>query len=136
MLIMEVIRKWNDNEVLIYPPTYVHESACIGIGTKIGAFCDIGRDVTIGRMCNIQAHVTIPNGVKIGNGVFIGPNVNIFNDKYINGLLQPPEIGSFTRIGGATIVLPAVKIGNNCLIGAGSIITKDILDGEEVIGKW
>lgn len=121
--------------VVIYQPT-VCRAKSIGKDTKIGAFCDIGKDVEIGRGCNIQAHVTIPNGVKIGDGVFIAPNVNIFNDKYMNGLIEPPEIGSYTRIGGATIILPCVRIGSNCFIGAHSIITKDVPDGSTIIGKW
>jgi len=68
--------------------------------------------------------------------VFLGPGVRILNDKYINGLCQPPEIGDYSRIGGGVIILPGVKVGRNALIGAGSVITKDVPDGATVKGKW
>ena len=122
-------------EVTIYEPT-TNRAESIGEGTKIGAFCDIGSGVVIGRNCNIQCHVSIPNDVRIGNGVFIGPGVRIFNDRYMNGLIQPPEIGDKCRIGGSTRILPGVKVGVNCFIWAGSMITKDVPDGMEVKGKW
>ena len=137
MLIMEIIKIRNGEPITIYPPSYVHKSVIIGTGTKIGGFADISRDVEIGRGCNIQCHVNIPNGVKIGNGVFIGPGVRMFNDKYMNGLLQPPVIGDFCRIGGATKILPGVVIGRNAFIGADCIITKDVPEGTVVLkGKW
>lgn len=90
----------------------------------------------IGKNCNIQAHVTISNGVIIGDGCFIGPGVNILNDKYINGLIQPPKIGNYVRIGGNTTIFPGVIIFDNALIGAASVITKNVPNGEVVKGKW
>ena len=136
MLVLETLKTWKDTPVTIYPPTYVHESALIGENTKIGAFCDIGKDVEIGPGCNIQCHVNIPNGVKVGRGVFLGPGVRIANDKYVNGMVQPPQIGDYTRIGLAAKILPNLKIGPNAFIAAGTLITKDVEAGQQVKGKW
>jgi len=82
----------------VYEPT-VNRAKHIGENTRVGAFCDIGAGVEIGDGCNIQCHCSISNSVKIGNGVFLGPGVRILNDKYVNGLCQPPEIGDYSRIG-------------------------------------
>jgi maltose O-acetyltransferase len=62
--------------------------------------------------------------------------VRFFNDKYINGLLQPPIVGDMVRIGGGALILPGVKISSNAFIGAGALITKDVPEGITVIGKW
>lgn len=116
----------------IYEPSVVR-TEYIGAGTKIGAFSDIGIDVEIGCGCNIQAGVYLSNGVKVGDGVFIGPRVTVLNDLYMNGCLQPPRIGNYTRIGGGTIILPNVNIGDNVFICAGALITRDVPDGVKVL---
>jgi len=127
-------KKWKD--VLIYEPVYIHETAQIGEGTKIGAFCDIGRNVIIGRGCNIQCHVSISNGCIIGNKVFIGPKATLLNDKYPpSETLQPVVIHDEAVIGGGAIILPGVTIGERAAIGAGSVVTKDVPPHEVWIGS-
>ena len=122
--------------VTIYSPTYVHDTAEIGEGTKIGAFCDIGRNVKIGKNCNIQCHVTISNGCKIGNNVFIGPNTSLLNDKYpISKRLSPVIIEDNAVIGGGVIILPNVKIGKGAVVGAGSVVTRDVPPNTVVCGN-
>jgi len=59
--------------------------------------------------------------------------VKILNDKYMNGMTQPPRIGRFCRIGGGCIILPDVTIGDNVFIGAGIKVTKDIPDGSMIL---
>lgn len=122
--------------VVIYEPSYVHDSAKIGNGTKIGAFVDIGKDVVIGADCNIQAHVTISNGVHIGNRVFIGPNTSILNDRYpASKVLAPPIIQDDVIIGGCVAILPSIVVGEKAVIGAGSVVTKDAPAGNVVYGN-
>lgn len=82
---------------------------------------------------NIQCHVSISNGVTVGDGTFIGPGVRILNDKYMNGLLQPPKIGRFVRLGGGTLVLPGVEIGDNSFVGAGIKVTKSLSEGSMML---
>lgn len=92
-------------------------------------FSEIGKDVVIGNDTRIGAQCFIPENVIIGDNVFIGPKVCFTNDKY------PPsgkESWSFTyiedgaAIGAGSIVLPSVCIGSNSLIGAGSVVTKNV----------
>jgi len=123
-------------KVVTYKPSYIHDSAKIGKGTKIGAFVDIGKDVVIGADCNIQAHVTISNGAHIGDRVFIGPNTSILNDRYpVSKILTPPTIHDDVIIGGFVVILPNVSVGEKAVIGAGSVITKDVQKGSVVYGN-
>ena len=122
--------------VITYKPSYIHDSAKIGKGTKIGAFVDIGKNVVIGMDCNIQAHVTISNGVHIGDRVFIGPNTSILNDPYpVSKVLSPPIIQDDAIIGGLVVILPNVLIGEKAVIGAGSVVTKNVPARNVVYGN-
>ena len=122
-------------DVVIYEPTYVHETAVIGPGTRIGAFCDIGKRVVIGRDCIIQCHVSISNGCRIGDRVFIGPKATLLNDKYPPGEIKPVRVEDDVIIGGAAVILPGVTIGKKAVIGAGSIVTRDVPEGVVVRGN-
>lgn len=124
------------DKVVIYQPSYVHDSAEIGEHTKIAAFCDIGKDVKIGRGCNIQCHVNLPNGTEVGDGSFLGPKVGVANDLYMNMMIQPVKIGKHCRIGLGTLINAGVTIGDNVFIGMGGLITKDVPSGSKVVGKW
>ena len=121
--------------VTIYQPVYIHPTAKVGKGTKIGAFCDIGKDVIIGENCNIQCHAMLSNGTIIGDNVFIGPNVAILNDKYMNGNIKPAKIDNEAKIGAGSVILPGISVGKNALIGAGSVVTKDVKPGKVVYGN-
>ena len=119
----------------IYPPCNIHKSAKIGDDTKIGAFCDIGKNVVIGKNCNIQCHVTISNGCRIGNNVFIGPNTSLLNDKHIDGVLKPVVVEDHAKIGGGVTILSDVTIGRGALVGAGSVVTKNVMPNSTVWGN-
>jgi acetyltransferase-like isoleucine patch superfamily enzyme len=113
--------------IKVYQPTYIHPSAKIGAGTKIGAFCDIGKDVVIGENSNIQAHVTISNECTVGNNVFIGPNTNLLNDPYpLSGKLKPCHIKDNVIIGGGVIVLPGIIVEEGAVVGAGAVVTRNV----------
>ena len=118
-----------------YEPSYIHKTADIGNDTKIGAFCDIGKNVKIGEKCNIQAHVTISNDCKLGDRVFIGPNTSLLNDKQMDDRIQPVTVGDDAKIGGGVVVLPGIKIGVSAVIGAGSVVTKDVPPNTVVAGN-
>ena len=130
MLIIEtIITDWEETPVIIYPPSYVSDSVKIGKDTKIGAFADISKNTEIGRGNNIQHRASIPSDTKIGDGNFIGPCVEMFNDKFMNSVINAPVIGNHNRIGGGVTILPGVTIGDNCFICAGAMITKDVPAG-------
>ena len=113
--------------VVIWNYVIIGDNTVIGDKTRIGSFCDIGRDVEIGRYCNIQAHVTISNGCRIGSNVFIGPNASILNDRFpVSSRLTPPIIEDNVIVGGGAIILPNLTIGENAVVAAGSVVTKDV----------
>lgn len=115
---------------------HIDPSAKIGKGTHIGKFCIISKDVRIGKNCDIQAHVKISIGCIIGNNVFLGPGVNLLNDKYPpSGCLMPVIIEDEVIVGGGSIILPGIKLGRRCVIGAGSIVTKSVPEGEVWLGN-
>lgn len=109
----------------------------IGIGTKIGAYCDIGEP-DIGDNCKIQSHVSIPPGWKIGNNVFIGPGARFANDRLPNLSKDfKPEIGIIEDnavIGMGALILPC-KIGTGAIIGAGSVVLKDCKPNTKYVGN-
>ena len=129
----------------------------IGKNTNIWQFVVILPGAQIGENCNICSHVFIENDVKIGNNVtikngvflydgitvednvFIGPNATFCNDRYPksknkNFKLEPILIKKGASIGANATILPGVTIGENALIAAGSIVTKDVPDGTTVMG--
>ena len=108
----------------------------IGEGTRIGAYVEIGNAV-IGKNCSIQAFCYICPGTVIGDDVFMGPRVTILNDKYPPSYgkhWHPVTIKSGASIGGGTTILPGVTVGEKAIIGAGSVVTKDVPDGETWYG--
>lgn len=105
----------------------------IGSQTFIGPFVEIQKDVTIGEKCKIQSHTFICELVTIGNDCFIGHGVMFINDLFSTGgpargnkdLWKSTFIGNHVSIGSNATILP-VSICNNVVIGAGSVVTKNI----------
>lgn len=120
----------------------------IGDNTKIGTFVEIQKGVKIGRNCKISSHTFICEGVTIEDEVFIGHNVTFINDRYpraINeaGKLQgsgdwtciPTLVQEGASVGSSATILCGVTIGEGAMVGAGSVITKDIPAGSTVAGN-
>lgn len=141
---------------MIHPLSDV-QAINIGNCTRIWQYCVILKSAIIGSDCNICSHCYIENDVKIGNSVTIkngvylwdgitiedyvqiGPNVTFTNDKYPRAKqpfeLQKTIIKKNASIGAASTILGGVKIGENAMIGAGSIVTKDIPANELWVGS-
>jgi len=112
----------------------------IGDNSKVGAFVEIQKNATIGKNCKISSHTFICEGVTIEDDVFVGHNVSFINDKYpratAEGRLQteadwsvePTRVKQGASIGTSCTILSSVTIGRNAIIGAGSVVTKDIPD--------
>jgi acetyltransferase-like isoleucine patch superfamily enzyme len=111
----------------------------VGDETKIGAFVEIQKNAKVGKRCKISSHTFICEGVTIEDNVFIGHSVTFINDTFprattSNGGLQTEQDWSVERtlvkkgasIGSGTTVLSNVVIGENAIVGAGSVVTKDI----------
>jgi acetyltransferase-like isoleucine patch superfamily enzyme len=120
----------------------------IGDNTRIGAFVEIQKGATIGRNCKISSHTFICEGVTIEDEVFIGHGVTFTNDVFPRatadgGRLQEPSDWSCipTRvlrgasIGSGVTVLCGVTIGSRAMVGAGSVVTRDIPDHAVVAGN-
>lgn len=127
------------------------QSKNIGENTNIWQYCVVLPDAKIGDNCNICSHCFIENEVVIGNNVtvkngvylydgitveddvFIGPNATFCNDRYPksknkNFKLEPIIIKKGASIGANATILPGVTIGEGALVGAGTVVTKDVAD--------
>jgi len=111
----------------------------IGEQTRIGAFVEIQKGAIIGKRCKISSHTFICEGVHIQDEVFVGHNVTFINDPYPrattpNGDLQtdkdwaciPTHVERRASIGSSATVLSGVTIGESAIIGAGSVVTRDV----------
>ena len=119
----------------------------IGSGSKVGTFVEIQRGVEIGENCKISSHSFICEGVKIEDNVFIGHNVTFVNDRYPratneDGSIQTADdwklettlVKKGASIGSSVTILCGVTIGEGALVGAGSVVTKDVAPNTVVVG--
>ena len=134
------------------------EAENVGANTRIWAFSHVLPGARIGQNCNICENVFIENDVIIGDdvtikngvqiwdgitiedGVFIGPNVTFSNDKFpvsknSNYLQLRTVVETRASIGANSTILPGIRIGSNSLVGAGSVVTKDVPSGQVVVGN-
>jgi acetyltransferase-like isoleucine patch superfamily enzyme len=115
-------------------------NAQIGSNTNICAQCFIENNVKIGNNVTIKSGVYLWDGIEIEDNVFIGPNVTFTNDKYPRSK-QYPEVFLKTKIqkgasiGAGSVILGGVTIGENAMVGAGSLVTKDIPGGQLWMGN-
>jgi acetyltransferase-like isoleucine patch superfamily enzyme len=119
----------------------------IGDRTRIGAFVEIQKGAVIGFDCKISSHTFICEGVTIEDRVFVGHHVVFINDRYpratnANGELQSEQdwavqetlVKSGASIGSGSVILCNIKIGENAIIGAGSVVTRDVPANAIVVG--
>jgi len=120
----------------------------IGDETKIGTFVEIQKNAKIGKRCKISSHTFICEGVTIEDEVFVGHNVTFINDLYprataVGGRLQteadwecqPTVIKRGASIGSSVTLLCGITVGENAIIGAGSVVTKDVPANAIVAGN-
>jgi UDP-2-acetamido-3-amino-2,3-dideoxy-glucuronate N-acetyltransferase len=125
-------------DVAIYH--FVNLYGCeIGDGSKIGSFVEIQKGASVGRNCKVSSHTFICEGVTIEDEVFIGHGVNFINDNYprataADGALQtedhwqvlPSVVKRGASIGTGATILGGVEIGERAIVGAGSVVTKNV----------
>lgn len=111
----------------------------IGRNTKIDSYVYMEEDVVVGENCKIRPFVFIPTGVIIEDDVFIGPNVSFTNDKYPRAKgewkLLVTRVKKGASIGANCVILPGITLGENALVGAGSVVTKDVPNNAVVAGN-
>ena len=118
----------------------------IGNDVKLGTFVEIQKGATIGNRCKISSHTFICEGVTLEDEVFIGHNVTFTNDRYpratAGGKLQteadwaciPTLVKRGASIGSGAVLLCGITIGENALVGAGSVVTRDVPPDSIVTG--
>lgn len=120
----------------------------VGDETKVGAFVEIQKNASVGRRCKISSHTFICEGVSIEDNVFIGHSVTFINDSYprataADGNLQTEADWKVERtvikkgasVGSGSTILSRVTIGENAIVGAGSVVTKDVPPNSIVAGN-
>jgi acetyltransferase-like isoleucine patch superfamily enzyme len=120
----------------------------IGDDSRIGAFVEIQKNASIGALCKISSHTFICEGVEIHDEVFIGHGVTFINDPYprsttASGDLQTEGdwivhrtiVRSRASIGSGATILCNITIGENAIVGAGSVVTRDVPPNSIVAGN-
>jgi acetyltransferase-like isoleucine patch superfamily enzyme len=120
----------------------------IGDETKIGAFVEIQKNASVGKRCKISSHTFICEGVTIEDNVFVGHSVAFINDSYPRattdeGGLQTEAdwkvektlVKKGASIGSGSTILSKVTIGENAIVGAGSVVTRDVPPNSVVYGN-
>jgi UDP-2-acetamido-3-amino-2,3-dideoxy-glucuronate N-acetyltransferase len=123
------------DETRVWQYTIILENAVIGKNCNINAHYFIENDVVIGNNVTIKCGVQIWDGITIENNVQIGPNATFTNDKYpraknLNFELRKTVIKQFASIGANATILCGITIGERAMVGAGSVVTKDVPNGE------
>src|SRR5687768_2354823 len=134
------------------------ESPHVGEGTRVWAFAHVLPGAVIGRDVNICDHVFVENdvvvgdrvtvksgvqlwdGVRLEDDVFVGPNATFTNDRFPRSREWPTEfpqtvVSQGASIGGGAVLLPGVKIGRRAMVGAGTVVTKDVPPNAIVVGN-
>ena len=133
-------------DVKIYD--FVNLYGCsIDDGTKVGTFVEIQKNAFIGKNCKISSHTFICEGVHIEDNVFVGHNVTFINDKHpratnSDGSMQSDAdwkvVETFIRkgasIGSSSTILCGITVGENSIVGAGAVVTKDVPPNAIVAG--
>jgi UDP-2-acetamido-3-amino-2,3-dideoxy-glucuronate N-acetyltransferase len=134
-------------DVAIY--NFVNLYGCsIDDGSKIGSYVEVQKNVSIGKNCKISSHTFICEGVEIEDNVFIGHGVMFTNDLYprattIDGSMQteqdwkviPTYIRKNASVGSGVTILAGIEIGQNAIVGAGSVVTKNVPANAIVAGN-
>jgi len=120
----------------------------IGDETKIGAFVEIQKNSTVGKRCKISSHTFVCEGVTIEDHVFIGHGVTFTNDTYPRATtpggemqtekdwkVEPTLVKTGASIGSGATILPNLVIGDHAIVGAGSVVTRDVPSHAIVAGN-
>jgi UDP-2-acetamido-3-amino-2,3-dideoxy-glucuronate N-acetyltransferase len=128
------------SDTVIWQYTVVLQEASIGNNCNINAHCFIENDVIIGNNVTLKCGVYVWDGIRIEDDVFVGPSVTFINDKNPRSKIYPEKkIGAYIEkgvsLGANSTILGGIRIGRYALIGAGSVVTKDVPNNTLWIGN-
>lgn len=143
---------WIRSHTVIYAGNRIGKNFQTGNKVNIRESNEIGHNVSIGTLSVIEHHVCIGNDVRIHSQVFVpeyseiedeawlGPNVVLTNAKYplspgVKESLKGPVIRKRAKIGANVTILPGITVGENAVVGAGSVVVADVPDGKVVVGN-
>jgi UDP-2-acetamido-3-amino-2,3-dideoxy-glucuronate N-acetyltransferase len=134
-------------DVVVHPFTNLY-GCRIGARTRIGPFVEVQRGATIGSDCKIQSHAFVCDGVTIGDAAFIGHGLIFINDNVPRattetGRLRSPgewerqrtTVARGASLGSGAVVLGGLHIGEEAVVGAGAVVTRDVPAGAKVAGN-
>lgn len=148
-----------DPQVKIHPTAVVDEGARLGPGTavwhfchlmpgcELGENCNLGQNVfvaggvVLGRNCKVQNNVSLYAGVRVGNDVFIGPSAVFTNVKNPRSAINrrgdyvPTVLEDGVTVGANAVIVCGVTLGEYCMVGAGSVVTRDVPPFTLVVGN-
>ncbi len=115
----------------------IREESTIGTGVRVGTMSDLQGDLTIGDHTRLHSNVFVPSGSKIGKFVWLFPHVLLTNDPHppSDTCIDGPDIGDFAVVAARSVVMPGVSIGERSLVGAMSLVTRDVPAGTVVMGS-
>ncbi|MBK2026285.1 acyltransferase [Francisella philomiragia] len=128
------------NDTKIWQFVVILKKAVIGVNVNICSHCLIENEVSIGNNVTIKSGVQIWDGITLEDNVFVGPNVTFTNDRMPRSKQYATEwpktlIKKGASIGANSTILPGITIGENAMVGAGSVVTKNIPKNEIWIGN-
>jgi UDP-2-acetamido-3-amino-2,3-dideoxy-glucuronate N-acetyltransferase len=132
----------------VWRQVHIREKAVVGPGSTIGAGVYVGADVRIGRNCKIQNNALLYEGLELGDGVFVGPQVCFANDVLPRAVnpdlslkttadwhLGHTRVDDGASVGAQSVVVTGLVIGKWALVGAGSVVTRDVPSHALVYGQ-
>ena len=132
----------------VWNQAQVRERARIGRQCILGSGVYVDIDVTIGDRCKLQNGVLVYHGFTVEDGVFLGPGVMLLNDLHpravntdgtvktdADWVVGEGHVREGASVGGGSVVLPGVTLGRYCMVGAGSVVTRDVPDHALVYGN-
>ncbi len=136
------------NGTSVWHQAQIREGAVLGKNCIVGKNAYVDFDVKIGDSCKIQNNASLYHGLTLANGVFVGPHVVFANDKNPRAVnadgslksandwkVSETSVQEGASIGARSVVLPGVRIGAWAMVGAGSVVTKDVPDHGLVFGN-
>lgn len=132
----------------VWRQAHIRENAVVGAGCIIGAGVYVGESVRLGRNCKVQNNALLYEGVVLDDGVFVGPQVCFTND-FLPRAVNPDlslksaddwhlgatRVGEGASVGAQSVVVTGITIGKWALVGAGSVVTRDVPDHALVYGQ-